>query len=95
LKQGKKLFGKDYFDELLERICEIRASERRFYQKTTDIYAECSIDYQPKAEIAQVFYKTDKRKIIRNQPHTVPLQNKQYPHHVIPIRYLIHFSTLL
>ena len=39
LKQGKKLFGKDYFDELLERIREIRASERRFYQKITDIYA--------------------------------------------------------
>lgn len=45
LKQGKKLFGKDYFDELLERIREIRASERRFYQKITDIYSECSIDY--------------------------------------------------
>jgi len=45
LKQGKKLFGKDYFDELLERIREIRASERRFYQKITDIYSDCSIDY--------------------------------------------------
>ncbi len=51
LKQGKKLFGKDYFDELLERVREIRASERRFYQKITDIYSECSIDYQPKAEL--------------------------------------------
>ena len=58
LKQGKKLFGKDYFDELLERIHEIRASERRFYQKITDIYFECSIDYDPKAEITQTFYKT-------------------------------------
>lgn len=63
LKQGKKLFGKDYFDELLERIREIRASERRFYQKITDIYAECSIDYQPKAEITQVFYKTVQNKM--------------------------------
>src|SRR5438034_1430473 len=44
LKQGKKVFGKDYFDELLERIREIRASERRFYQKITDIYA-LSVDY--------------------------------------------------
>lgn len=44
LKQGKR-FGKDYFDELLERIREIRASERRFYQKITDIYEQCSIDY--------------------------------------------------
>ncbi len=63
LKQGKKLFGKDYFDELLERIREIRASERRFYQKITDIYAECSIDYQLKAEITQVFYKTVQNKL--------------------------------
>ena len=63
LKQGKKLFGKDYFDELLERIREIRASERRFYQKITDIYAECSIDYQPNAEITKVFYKTVQNKL--------------------------------
>ena len=63
LKQGKKLFGKDYFDELLERIREIRASERRFYQKITDIYAECSIDYQPKSEITQIFYKTVQNKM--------------------------------
>jgi hypothetical protein len=63
LKQGKKLFGKDYFDELLERIREIRASERRFYQKITDIYAECSIDYQPNAKITQTFYKTVQNKL--------------------------------
>jgi len=44
LKQGKQVFGKDYFDELIERIREIQASERRFYQKITDIYA-LSIDY--------------------------------------------------
>ena len=48
LKNGSK-FGKDYFDELLERIKEIRASERRFYQKITDIYAQCSYDYDPKS----------------------------------------------
>jgi hypothetical protein len=62
LKQGKK-FGKDYFEELLERIREIRASERRFYQKITDIYAQCSIDYDPKAEITLVFYKTVQNKL--------------------------------
>jgi len=56
LKQGKALFGKDYFDELLERIREIRASERRFYQKITDIYAQCSIDYDSKSPISQLFY---------------------------------------
>lgn len=62
LKQGKR-FGKDYFDELLERIREIRASERRFYQKITDIYAQCSIDYNPKAEITLLFYKTVQNKL--------------------------------
>lgn len=62
LKQGTR-FGKDYFDELLERIREIRASERRFYQKITDIYAQCSIDYQPKAELTVQFYKTVQNKL--------------------------------
>lgn len=56
LKQGKSLFGKDYFDDLLEKIREIRASERRFYQKITDIYAQYSIDYDPQAPISQKFY---------------------------------------
>ena len=55
LKQGK-YFEKDYFDELLERIRSIRASERRIYQKITDIFAECSIDYDPKSEITKNFY---------------------------------------
>ncbi len=62
LKQGKQ-FGKDYFDELLERIREIRASERRFYQKITDIYAQCSIDYDPTADTTQAFYKTVQNKL--------------------------------
>ncbi len=62
LKQGKN-FGHDYFEELLERIREIRASERRFYQKITDIYAQCSVDYDPKAEITLVFYKTVQNKL--------------------------------
>ena len=63
LKQGKTLFGKDYFDELLERVREIRASERRFYQKITDIYADGSIDYDPSAEITRTFYKTVQNKL--------------------------------
>lgn len=58
LKQGGQLFGRDYFDELLERIREIRASERRFYQKITDIYAQCSADYDPNALITRDFYAT-------------------------------------
>ena len=56
--KGKNPFGADYFEELLERIREIRTSERRYYQKITDIYAECSSDYDPKSEITRTFYKT-------------------------------------
>ncbi|HKK46196.1 MAG TPA: virulence RhuM family protein, partial [Balneolaceae bacterium] len=63
LKQGKTLFGKDYFDELIERVREIRASERRFYQKITDIYAQCSIDYDPKSPITKEFYATVQNKL--------------------------------
>ena len=56
LKQGKSLFGKDYFRELLELIRSIRASERRIWQQITDIFAECSIDYDKDAQITQDFY---------------------------------------
>jgi hypothetical protein len=56
LKQGKNLFGQDYFKELLERVRSIRASERRIYQQITDIFAECSIDYDSKSEITKNFY---------------------------------------
>jgi hypothetical protein len=63
LKQGGQVFGKDYFEELLERIREIRASERRFYQKITDIYSQCSIDYDAKSEFTTNFYKTVQNKL--------------------------------
>ncbi len=56
LKQGQTLFGKDYFKELLLRIRSIRASERRIYQQITDIFAECSIDYDRNSEITRKFY---------------------------------------
>lgn len=62
LKRGKQTFGKDYFEELLERIREIRASERRFYQKITDIYA-LSIDYRADAPITQNFFATVQNKL--------------------------------
>lgn len=62
LKNGRA-FGKDYFDELLERIREIRASERRFYQKITDIYSQCSADYDPNSPITRQFYKTVQNKL--------------------------------
>lgn len=55
LKQGGKFFGKDYFDELLEKIREIRASERRFYQKITDIYA-LSVDYDKNSPATKEFF---------------------------------------
>ena len=63
LKQGKN-FGKDYFDDLLERIREIRTSERRYYQKITDVYAECSADYDAKAETTKLFFK-----MVQNMMH--------------------------
>lgn len=56
LKQGKAIFGKDYFRELLERVRSIRASERRIWQQITDIYAECSIDYDKNAPTTREFY---------------------------------------
>ncbi len=62
LKQGKQVFGKDYFDELLERIREIRASERRFYQKITDIYA-LSVDYRADAPLTKEFFATVQNKL--------------------------------
>ncbi|MBQ8271158.1 MAG: virulence RhuM family protein [Bacteroidaceae bacterium] len=56
LKQGNRLFGKDFFKELLERIQEIRASERMFYEKITDIFRDCSRDYDPKSPVSHEFY---------------------------------------
>jgi len=61
LKNGQ-YFGKDYFDELLERVRSIRASERRIYQKITDIFAECSIDYDSQSETTRDFYATVQNK---------------------------------
>lgn len=63
LKNGR-FFGQDYFRELLERVRSIRSSERRIYQKITDIFAECTIDYDPKSEITQSFYS-----MIQNKFH--------------------------
>lgn len=63
LKEPKNVFGKDYFDEQLERIRDIRSSERRLYQKITDIYAECSVDYDPKNKISKEFFATVQNKL--------------------------------
>ncbi len=62
LKQGKAFFGKDYFHELLERVRSIRASERRIWQQITDIFAECSLDYDKNSALANQFYATVQNK---------------------------------
>lgn len=62
LKLNKR-FGRDYFDELVERIREIRASERRFYLKITDLYEQASIDYDPKSETTKTFFATVQNKL--------------------------------
>lgn len=63
LKNPEYFLGKDYFDEMLERIRDIRSSERRFYQKITDIYAQCSVDYNQNAEITRHFFATVQNKL--------------------------------
>ncbi len=63
LKDPKNIFGKDYFEEQLARIRNIRSSERRFYQKITDIYAQCSIDYDPNEIITKQFFATVQNKL--------------------------------
>ena len=62
LKQGAAAFGKDYFRELLERVRSIRASERRIWQQITDIFAECSIDYDKASDVTKRFYATVQNK---------------------------------
>ena len=63
LKNPNNLFGQDYFEEQLERIRDIRSSERRFYQKITDIYAQCSADYVGHSEVTQRFFATVQNKL--------------------------------
>ncbi len=63
LKEPKPVFGKDYFQEQLEKIRDIRSSERRLYQQITDIYAECSVDYEYNTEVTKKFYATVQNKL--------------------------------
>lgn len=62
LKQGQTVFGKDYFKELLQRVRSIRSSERRIYQQVTDIFAECSIDYNKNSDVTKNFYASVQNK---------------------------------
>ncbi len=63
LKNPHNIFGKDFFEEQLERIRDIRSSERRFYQKITDIYSQCSIDYNPESQETKDFFATVQNKL--------------------------------
>lgn len=63
LKDPRRIFGKDYFEEQLARIRDIRSSERRLYQKITDIYAQCSADYSPESDITKRFFATVQNKL--------------------------------
>lgn len=63
LKEPENFFGKDYFEEELERIRDIRSSERRFYQKITDIYSQCSADYDVNSQITKDFFATVQNKL--------------------------------
>ena len=66
LKNPNYIFGEDYFEETLEKIRNIRSSERRFYQKITDIYSQCSVDYDKDSEITKEFFKT-----VQNTIHVI------------------------
>jgi hypothetical protein len=66
LKNPVRIFGKDYFEEQLSRIRDIRSSERRYYQKITDIYSQCSADYNVNAEITKKFFATVQNKSLKN-----------------------------
>lgn len=63
LSNPEYIFGEDYFEEMLERIKNIRSSERRFYQKITDIYSSCSVDYDKDSDITKSFFKTVQNKL--------------------------------
>ena len=73
LKNPNNPFGKDYFDEQLERIRDIRSSERRFYQKITDLYSECSVDYDSRSQITKDFFAVVQNKLhFAIHKHTAP-----------------------
>jgi hypothetical protein len=79
LKNPYNIFGQDYFEEQLARIRDIRSSERRFYQKITDIYAQCSADYDANSEITQRFFAT-----VQNKLHGLSA-TKQPPKLFVPV----------
>lgn len=98
LKQGKDAFGKDYFRELLERVRSIRASERRIYQQITDIFAECSIDYDKDSQITQDFYATVQNKFhyaITGQTAAEIIYTKADPKQPRTESHLLHLLAII
>ena len=79
LKNPDYFLGEDYFDEMLERIKDIRSSERRFYQQITDIYSQCSVDYDKNSPITRRFFAQ-----IQNKLHLGHLQEDGRRDHLFP-----------
>ena len=95
LKQGNKLFGKDYFDELIERIRKIRTSERMFWQKVTDIYTQCSVDYDKNSPITQSFFAQVQNKFhYAIHHHTAAELVKKRADSTKPNMGLVHYANM-
>nr|HQU62209.1 virulence RhuM family protein [Nitrosomonas sp.] len=95
LKQGNKLFGKDYFDELIERIRRIRTSERMFWQKVTDLYSQCSVDYDKNATVTQSFFAQVQNKFhYAIHHHTAAELVKERADATKPNMGLVHYANM-
>lgn len=95
LKQGNRLFGQDYFDELLERIRKIRTSERMFWQKVTDLYSQCSVDYDKSSPVTQQFFASVQNKFhYAIHRHTAAELIKERADASKPNMGLIHYANM-
>lgn len=95
LKQGNRLFGKDYFDELIERIRKIRTSERMFWQKVTDLYSQCSVDYDANALVTRNFFVQVQNKFhYAIHHHTAAELIKQRADSTKPNMGLVHYANM-
>ncbi len=95
LKQGNRLFGQDYFDELLERIRKIRTSERMFWQKVTDLYSQCSVDYDKNSSVTQQFFASVQNKFhYAIHHHTAAELIKERADASKPNMGLIHYANM-
>ena len=95
LKQGNQLFGKDHFDELLERIRKIRTSERMFWQKVTDLYIQCSNDYDKDAPVTKQFFAHIQNKFhYAIHHHTAAELIKERANSLKPNMGLVHYANM-